>query len=88
MKTFTKGELITVVDDDDYRIDVYLASGWKETATVKKLKADIDARIAKALSDANKNNTSSGKKGKNTAHDKRLTMPLLLLPLPIMKARR
>ena len=67
MKTFTKGVLITVVDDDDYRIAEYLASGWRETATVEKLKADIDARIAKALSDANKSNTSSGKKGKNTA---------------------
>lgn len=72
MKTFTKGVLITVVDDDDYRIAEYLASGWRETATVEKLKADIDARIAKALSDADKSNTSSGKKGKNTAPDKKV----------------
>jgi len=36
MKTFTKGVLITVVDDDDYRIAEYLASGWRETATVEK----------------------------------------------------
>lgn len=72
MKTFTKGVLITVVDDDDSRIAEYLANGWRETVTISKSRVGIDARIAKALSDANKSNTSSGKKGKNTAHDKKV----------------
>ena len=38
MKTFTKGSLTTVVDDDDFRIDEYKANGWKETKTADKPK--------------------------------------------------
>lgn len=68
MKTFTKGNLTTVVDDDDRRIPAYLASGWKETETAEKPKDDADKRTEKAIDDAN----ASESKGKNAAPDKKV----------------
>ena len=68
MKTFTKGNLTTVVDDDDRRISAYLANGWKETDTAEKPKDDADKRAEKAIDDAN----ASGKKGKTAAPDKKV----------------
>jgi len=79
MKTFTKGNLTTVVDDDDRRISAYLANGWEETATAEKPKDDADKRTAKAIDDANASESKSkdkggkkGKKGKNAAPDKKV----------------
>lgn len=77
MKTFTKGTLTTTVDDDDRRIETYLANGWKETAPVEKPKDEADERMAKAIDDANASenvgsNGKSGKRGKNTAIDKKV----------------
>ncbi len=63
MKTFTKGNLTTVVDDDDRRIPAYLASGWKETETAEKPKDDANASESKG---------KGGKKGKNAAPDKKV----------------
>lgn len=74
MKTFTKGNLTTVVDDDDRRIPAYLASGWKETETAEKPKDDADKRTEKAIDDANASESKGkgGKKGKNAAPDKKV----------------
>lgn len=74
MKTFTKGNLTTVVDDDDRRIPDYMANGWKETATAEKPKDDADERMAKAIADANasESKAKNGKKSKNTATDKKV----------------
>ena len=74
MKTFTKGNLTTVVDDDDRRIPAYLASGWKETETAEKPKDDADKRTEKAIDDANASESkgNGGKKGKNAAPDKKV----------------
>lgn len=76
MKTFTKGTLVTTVDDDDRRIPEYLANGWKETATAEKAKDDADKRIDKAIGEANESESKGkgkgGGKGKNSAPDKKV----------------
>lgn len=81
MKTFTKGTLKTIVDDDDRRIPEYLANGWKEAPTAEKPKDDADKRIDKAVNEANEsegkpktNGKGGGKgsKGKNSATDKKV----------------
>ena len=74
MKTFTKGNLTTVVDDDDRRIPAYLANGWKETDTAEKPKDDADKRTEKPIDDANASESKGkgGKKGKNAAPDKKV----------------
>ena len=76
MKTFTKGSLTTVVDDDDFRIDEYKANGWKETKTADKPKDEADTRIADAIDAANASEADkkgkNGKKGKAAAPDKKV----------------
>lgn len=78
MKTFTKGTLKTIVDDDDRRIPEYLANGWEEAPTAEKPKDDADKRIDKAVKEANesegkpKTNGKGGGKGKNSATDKKV----------------
>ena len=76
MKTFTKGSLTTVVDDDDFRIDEYKANGWKETKTAEKPKDEADTRIADAIDAANASEADkkgkNGKKGKAAAPDKKV----------------
>lgn len=79
MKTFTKGTLTTVVDDDDRRIPEYLANGWKEAPTAEKPKDDADKRIDKAIGEANASEEKpkgkgggKGSKGKNSAPDKKV----------------
>lgn len=76
MKTFTKGNLTTVVDDDDFRIAEYKANGWKESETVDKPKDEADTRIANAIDAANASETpdkkGKGKKGKAAAPDKKV----------------
>lgn len=73
MKTFTKGNLTTVVDDDDRRIPAYLASGWKETETAEKPKDDADKRTEKAIDDANASESVNGDDtSKNAAPDKKV----------------
>lgn len=76
MKTFTKGSLTTVVDDDDFRIDEYKANGWKETKTADKPKDEADTRIANAIDAANASEADkkgkNGKKSKAAAPDKKV----------------
>ena len=76
MKTFTKGSLTTVVEDNDRRIPQYIANGWKETGTTPKQKDDADERTGKAIDDVN---ASEGEdkgekkgKGKAAATDKKV----------------
>lgn len=52
MKMFTKGNLETVVEDDDRRIKDYLKSGWKEESFVPKEKTDADKRKQRAIDEA------------------------------------
>ncbi len=68
MKEFTKGNLITVVEDDDRRIPEYKKNGWQERPLTKKVKDDADKRKEEAINDANE---SEGN-GKNTATDKKV----------------
>ena len=53
MKEFIKGNLTTVVDDDDRRISEYLANGWKEKELTKKSKDASDKRKEDEVADAN-----------------------------------
>lgn len=64
MKTYTKGGLTTVVEDNDRRIPQYLAEGWKETETTPKPKDDADERTGKAIDDVNASEDKGEKKGK------------------------
>lgn len=72
MKTFTKGTLITTVDDDDRRIPEYEANGWKEVKNPEKPKDDADKRIDKAIGEANESENAPKGKGKNGATDKKV----------------
>ena len=78
MKTFTKGSLTTVVEDNDRRIPQYIANGWKETGTTAKQKDDADERTGKAIDDVNASEVEDkgekkGKgKGKAAATDKKV----------------
>lgn len=69
MKEFIKGNITTVVDDNDRRIPEYLANGWKERELTKKPKDVADERMEKAITDANASE-DSGKK--NHATDKKV----------------
>ena len=51
MRTFVKGELKTIVDDNDKRIPLYLANGWEEEGTNPKEKDERDFRRKKAMKD-------------------------------------
>ncbi len=67
MKTFTKGSLTTVVEDNDRRIPQYLESGWKETGTHPKQEDEADKRIGKAIDDVNASeDEKKGKSGSKT----------------------
>lgn len=69
MKEFIKGNLITVVDDDDRRISEYRANGWKERPLSKKSKDKADERMESAIAEANASE-DNGKK--NHATDKKV----------------
>ena len=74
MREFTKGALITVVDDNDRRISEYISNGWKERTPTPKPKDEADRRIGKAIEDVNASENKSDKngKGKKTATDKKV----------------
>lgn len=74
MKTFTKGSLTTVVEDNDRRIPQYLTNGWKETKTPSKQADEADKRTGKAIDDVNASEgEKKGKgKGKAAAPDKKV----------------
>ncbi len=67
MKTFVKGKLKTVVEDNDRRIPQYLASGWKEEGTTPKQQDDADKRTGKAIDDVNASEDEKKGKGKGKA---------------------
>lgn len=67
MKKFVKGNLSTLVEDDDRRIPMYLANGWKGEKLSEKPATEADKRMKKAIEDVA--NTKKGKK-KNPHDDK------------------
>ncbi|MDE6474775.1 MAG: hypothetical protein K2L70_06720 [Clostridia bacterium] len=69
MKEFTKGNLTTVVEDNDRRISEYLANGWKEEKLTKKPKDALDKRKEEAIADADASE-DTGKK--NSATDQKV----------------
>lgn len=75
MKAFAKDGLTTVVEDDDRRIESYIANGWKETKLPEKQKDEADKRTEKAIDAANASEdkkVKGGKKGKAAAPDKKV----------------
>ena len=79
MKEFTKGALVTVVEDNDRRIADYKANGWKERPLTPKPQDDADKRIDAAMQEASDSESKSDAKGngkkdksKKTAPDKKV----------------
>ncbi len=64
MKEFTKGALVTVVEDNDRRIADYKANGWKERPLTPKPQDDADKRIDAAMQEASDSESKSDAKGK------------------------
>lgn len=69
MKEFIKGNLTTVVEDNDRRIPEYLANGWKEKELTQKQKDASDKRKEEAIADADASE-DNGKK--NSATDQKV----------------
>ena len=75
MKKFTKGALVSIVEDDDSRIPGYKAEGWKEEKYEGKAKKpnEQEKLLEGALSDANDSEPAKGgKKQKAGATDKKV----------------
>ena len=74
MKEFTKGALVTVVEDNDRRIADYKSNGWKERPLTPKPQDDADKRIDAAMQEASDSESKSDTKdkGKKTAPDKKV----------------
>ncbi len=53
MRKFKKGTLVTVVEDNDRRIPVYLANGWKEVELDSKQAGETE-QISETLKKASK----------------------------------
>ncbi len=68
MKEFTKGALVTVVEDNDRRIADYKANGWKERPLTPKPQDDADKRIDAAMQEA----SDSERQEQKTAPDKKV----------------
>lgn len=70
MKKFKKGAVTTVVEDNDRRIQGYIANGWKEVSLDEKPKSEADKRTEQAKSEATA--SEKGKKGKTAQIDKKV----------------
>lgn len=75
MKEFTKGTLVTVVDDNDRRIPDYKANGWKERPLTPKPQDDADKRIDAAMQEASDSESKSDTKGKGKKDKGKKTAP-------------
>lgn len=69
MKKFTKGNIETVVEDDDRRIPEYKANGWKEVPLTGAPDTD-EAALNKALGDVQESEKSTADKGKGKSKGK------------------
>jgi hypothetical protein len=73
MRKFVKGNLHTVVDDNDRRVADYIASGWTEVALDEPKSTPATEVLEKALKDANESEPAKiGKKRKAGATDKKV----------------
>ena len=75
MKEFTKGALVTVVEDNDRRIADYKANGWKERPLTPKPQDDADKRIDAAMQEASDSESKSDAKGKGKKDKSKKTAP-------------
>lgn len=75
MKEFTKGALVTVVEDNDRRIADYKANGWKERPLTPKPQDDADKRIDAAMQEASDSESKSDAKGKGEKDESKKTAP-------------
>ncbi len=69
MKKFVKGNLETIVEDDDRRIPAYLKNGWKEAEYTPKPQTEAEKRMNKAMAEALERR---GKKSKRPVEDKKV----------------
>ena len=75
MKEYTKGALVTVVEDNDRRIADYKANGWKERPLTPKPQDDADKRIDAAMQEASDSESKSDAKGKGKKDKSKKTAP-------------
>lgn len=75
MKEFTKGALVTVVEDNDRRIADYKANGWRERPLTPKPQDDADKRIDAARQEASDSESKSDAKGKGKKDKSKKTAP-------------
>lgn len=75
MKEFTKGALVTVVEDNDRRIADYKANGWRERPLTPKPQDDADKRIDAAMQEASDSESKSDAKGKGKKDKSKKTAP-------------
>lgn len=75
MKEFTKGALVTVVEDNDRRIADYKANGWKERPLTPKPQDDADKRNDAAMQEASDSESKSDAKGKGKKDKSKKTAP-------------
>ena len=75
MKEFTKGALVTVVEDNDRRIADYKANGWKERPLTPKPQDDADKRIDAAMQEASDSESKSDAKAKGKKDKSKKTAP-------------
>ena len=73
MKEFTKGALVTVVEDN--RIADYKANGWRERPLTPKPQDDADKRIDAAMQEASDSESKSDAKGKGKKDKSKKTAP-------------
>lgn len=69
MKKFVKGNLVTIVEDDDRRIPAYVKNGWKETEYAPKPQTEAEKRMDKAVEEVLERR---GKKPKRPIEDKKV----------------
>ena len=64
MKKFVKGDLETIVEDNDRRIPAYIAHGWKETELPEKTLDECDKQLNKAIDDVVESEGTPSKKNR------------------------
>lgn len=72
MKKFTKGSLITYVDEKDKRIADYKANGWEEVEAEAKSMDEADTALEKAFKDVVENTSAKEKRKTTSKTDKKV----------------
>lgn len=69
MKKFVKGNISTIVEDDDRRIPMYLAGGWKEEKLTARPESEAESRMKKAIEDVVGTKRGTNRSKKKSVHE-------------------